>query len=69
MEDIILKINGMHCTGCSQRLEKVLKNTDGVEDASVDLDSAEAKVIYDAEKISLEEIYNTIADTGFEAVK
>ena len=26
MKEIKLNIEGMHCTGCSNRLEKVLKN-------------------------------------------
>ena len=30
MKEISLKIEGMHCTGCSNRLEKVLNNVDGV---------------------------------------
>ncbi len=66
MEKKILKINGMHCTGCSQRLEKALKNTDGIESAAVDFDTREAKVSYDASKISLEGINEIIADVGFE---
>ena len=31
MKDIKLKIAGMHCTGCSSRLEKSVKNIEGVE--------------------------------------
>ena len=30
MESIELNIEGMHCTGCSTRLQKVLSNLDGV---------------------------------------
>ena len=45
MENIILKINGMKCTGCSQRVEKALKNTDGVEEASVNLETREVNKI------------------------
>ena len=66
MENIILKINGMKCTGCSQRLEKALKNTDGVQDAVVDFESREAKIVYDASKISTQNIYETVSDVGFE---
>ena len=38
MKDIKLKIEGMHCTGCSTRLEKVLNNIEGVETAKVSLE-------------------------------
>ena len=31
MKEVKLNIEGMRCTGCSTRLEKVLNNVDGVE--------------------------------------
>ena len=30
MKEIVLKIEGMHCNGCSTRLERVLNNLEGV---------------------------------------
>ena len=66
MEEIVLKINGMKCTGCSQRLENALKNTDGIESAFVDLETREAKVKYNKEEISFENICEAVADIGFE---
>ena len=44
MKEIKLKIEGMHCTGCSSRLEKVLNNTDGVESATVSFEKKQAIV-------------------------
>ncbi len=39
MREIKLKIEGMHCAGCSNRLEKkILNNVDGVESAKVSLE-------------------------------
>ena len=69
MENITLKINGMKCTGCSQRVERALENTDGIENASVDLESREAKVSYNKDEISFDEICDTITDVGFEVEK
>ena len=37
MKKISLKIEGMHCEGCSNRLTRVLKNLDGVNSANVSL--------------------------------
>ena len=45
MKDIKLKIAGMHCTGCSSRLEKVLNNIEGVEKAKVSFEEEEAESI------------------------
>ena len=38
MKEIKLKIEGMHCAGCSTRLERVLNNLEGVEEAKVSLE-------------------------------
>ena len=37
MESIQLKINGMKCGGCVNTVENILKNSDGVENVSVNL--------------------------------
>ena len=66
MKEVVLKIKGMHCTGCSTRLEKVLNNQDGVEDAKVSFEEAKAEIKYDENQISLEEIKEVIVDAGFE---
>ena len=65
MENIILKINGMKCTGCSQRVERSLKNTDGIKDARVNLETREANITYNKDEITYEQICETIVDTGF----
>lgn len=67
MKEINLKIKGMHCTGCSTRLERVLNNLDGVEEAEVSFEGATADIKYDEGKITLGEIKEIIEDAGFEA--
>lgn len=65
MKETNLKIEGMHCTGCSTRLEKVLNNLEGVETAKVSLEEKKATIKYDETKISLESIKEAIEDAGF----
>ena len=65
MKEVKLNIEGMHCTGCSTRLEKVLKNLQGVEIAKVILEEKKATIKYDETKISLENIKESIEDAGF----
>lgn len=67
MKDIKLKIEGMHCTGCSSRLEKVLNNVEGVEKATVSFEEKEAIITYNEEKISEEQIKSEIEEAGFKA--
>ncbi len=66
MKEIELNIKGMHCTGCSNRLEKVLNNLEGVESASVSFEEAKAFIKFDQEKQSEQRIKEAIADAGFE---
>ena len=65
MKETNLKIEGMHCAGCSTRLEKVLNNLEGVETAKVSLEEKKATIKYDETKISLESIKESIEDAGF----
>ena len=65
MKETNLKIEGMHCAGCSTRLEKVLNNLEGVEQAQVSLQEKKATIKYDENKISLESIKESIEDAGF----
>ena len=67
MKEVCLKIKGMHCEGCSTRLEKVLNNQDGVEEAKVSLEKAEATIKFDDSQIGLEELKEAVEDAGFEA--
>ena len=65
MKETNLKIEAMHCAGCSTRLEKVLNNLEGVEIAKVSLEEKKATIKYDETKISLENIKESIEDAGF----
>ena len=37
MESVQLSITGMKCGGCVSTVEKILKNSDGIENVSVNL--------------------------------
>ena len=65
MKETNLKIEGMHCAGCSTRLEKVLNNLDGVEIAKVSLEEKKATIKYDETKINIESVKDAIEDAGF----
>lgn len=65
MKETNLKIEGMHCAGCSTRLERVLNNLEGVETAKVSLEEKKATIKYDETKINIENIKEAIEDAGF----
>ena len=65
MKETNLKIEGMHCAGCSTRLERVLNNLEGVEEAKVSLEEKQATIKFDETKTNIENIKEAIADAGF----
>ena len=66
MKEVKLNIEGMHCTGCSARLQKVLSNLDGISNAEVSFEKGMANIEFNKEIITLDEIKNAIVDSGFE---
>ena len=67
MKEICLKIKGMHCEGCSTRLEKILNSQEGVKKAKVSLEKAEANLTFDEAKINVNELKEAVENAGFEA--
>ena len=66
MKKVKLNIEGMHCTGCSTRLEKVLNNVDGVEDAKVSLEEKKADIKYDETQVSEKELIEAVEDSSIQ---
>lgn len=65
MENIELKVGGMHCRGCSGRLNRTLNNLDGVENAEANFETGIVKLVYNGSKVSLDTIKESITDAGF----
>lgn len=53
-------IGGMTCINCRDKIEKELKCTQGVQSAEVSYTAGTAKITYDADEISLKDIYAVI---------
>jgi len=68
MKKIILKIDGMTCSGCSSGLEKYLNKQEGIFDANVNLVMANATIEYDEKKLNLKEIEKHIEKAGFKSL-
>ena len=67
MAKVILKIDGMSCSACQNRVEKYLNKQDGVE-ASVNLVMAQALIHYDEEKVSLSDLDRFIKESGYKSL-
>lgn len=68
MKNVNLSVEGMHCEGCSKRLENMLNELEGVESANVSLEEKTADVNYNEEEITIEEIKEAIIDAGFDVI-
>lgn len=58
-------VTGMMCTGCSASVEKILKNTEGVNEANVNFAANTVLVDYDTDIISKEELKNSLEEAGY----
>jgi sulfite exporter TauE/SafE/copper chaperone CopZ len=65
MQTQIIRIGGMTCINCQNRIEKKLKSLTGIEDAVVDYAAGTAKVTYDEAAISQREILSAIEKLGY----
>ena len=61
----ILKIEGMHCASCQRPIEKALRETEGVQDVSVNLANREVLV---ESTLKPESLIAAVAGAGYEAV-
>ena len=68
MKKIILSIDGMTCSSCSNGLEKYLNKQDGIEKAFVNLVMANASIEYDEKKLSIEKLEEFVKKAGFKSL-
>lgn len=68
MKKIILSIDGMTCSACSNGLEKYLNKQNGITSASVNLVMANATVEYDEKVLTIPQIEAFIQQAGFKSL-
>ena len=65
--EINLIIEGIHCSACVWLNEKVLHQTPGIIEATINYSNNKAKVIWDSDEIKLSKIIETIRAIGYNA--
>ena len=68
MKKIILSIDGMTCSACSNGLEKYLNKQKGVFNASVNLVMANASIEYDEKLLDQEKLEEFVKQAGFKSL-
>jgi len=67
MEEIIIKVKGMMCGGCENRIKNSLSMLENIESVEANHSSGTVKII-SKEKINIKEITEKINDLGFEVI-
>lgn len=68
MKKIILAIEGMTCSACSNGLEKYLNKQTGIKQASVNLVMANASIEYDEKILDISKIEEFVKQAGFKSL-
>jgi P-type Cu+ transporter len=64
---VTLALEGMTCASCAMRIEKGLKKVPGVENASVNLATERATVIYNPEETNVDKLVQKVEAVGYRA--
>ena len=67
-ERVVLRIGGMTCAACSQRVERALAGTFGVRSAVVNLATGKATVVYDPRKTGRRLLGDAVRQAGYEVL-
>ncbi|MDR0759913.1 MAG: sulfite exporter TauE/SafE family protein, partial [Treponema sp.] len=68
MKTQTIRIGGMTCVSCQNRIEKKLKSTAGVRDAAVNFNDGTAVVTYDPSTLTFNEIKAVIEELDYQVV-
>ena len=68
MKEVVLKVEGMMCEGCENRVKNIVNAIDGVEDVSANHVNGEV-IVKSNESVDIQAIKDAIEDIGYEVIK
>jgi len=66
MNTVTFKIEGMHCDGCATNIQSLLKRKAGVQKAVASFKEGEARILYDSNAVSEEQLVAAIENSGYQ---
>ncbi len=66
MEQMELRVNGMTCGACEQRIQRALAQVEGVVRSAADHRAARVKVVFDPARASAQAVRARIEQAGYE---
>lgn len=61
----IFAVEGMSCAHCQAAVTQALKGVPGVASVDVDLEAKRAKIGYEAEKVTVEQLSQAVREAGY----
>jgi copper chaperone CopZ len=68
LSTLVLKVGGMHCTGCEQTICKAVEGLNGVNKVNASYLDSVAIVVYDAAQVNSEKISAKINEVGYKVL-
>jgi Cu+-exporting ATPase len=65
MNAVTFPVTGMTCASCVRRIEKALGKVDGVHEASVNLATEKARVVFDPAAVSVDQMRSAVEKVGY----
>lgn len=69
MRKASLYLQDLACPDCAQKIKQILNKQDGVKEAKVHYTTSKAKVEFDEEQITIDELKEAVATTGYKVEK
>ncbi|TAL91101.1 MAG: heavy-metal-associated domain-containing protein [Candidimonas sp.] len=66
MKNVIFKVHGMHCDGCAQIVQSVLKRREGVQTCAVSFAQGTARVLFDPVRVDESQLQAAIEQAGYQ---
>ncbi|HEX8968750.1 MAG TPA: heavy metal translocating P-type ATPase [Chloroflexota bacterium] len=64
-DELTFPVTGMTCASCVRRIEKALTRVQGVSEANVNLATEKARVVFDPELVSLDQMRSAVEKAGY----
>jgi P-type Cu+ transporter len=64
---VVVKVAGIHCHNCEERIRKTLSAKEGVREVEVDFNSGQASVLFDPTQVTIRDLMDGIDEAGYKA--
>ncbi len=64
---VTLDVEGMSCAACQSHIERALRDTEGVSDASVNLMTRTARIVYQPDVTRIDSLVEAVREAGYDA--